>query len=98
MDLATEDVCDLQCNVGCKHGGKLCRRWVESFEARPDYVLALEDDNRHYREQAEKCWRLAWDCMSYICAMRDEKIISKAAFSKLKERADRLGVYEKERV
>lgn len=96
MDLATDDVCDLQCNVGCKHGGKLCRRLVDSFEARPDYVLALEDDNRHYCERAEECWRLAWDCMSYICTMRDEKVISREAFRRLKERADRLGIGERE--
>ena len=96
MDLATDEICDLQCNVGCKHGGKLCRRWVQSFEARPDYVQALEADNVRYREYAEKCWRLAWDAMSYIVTMRDEKVISKQAFTKLKERADRLGIFEKE--
>ena len=96
MDLATDEVCDLQCNVGCRHGGKLCRRWVPNFEARPEYVRALEDDNRRLEERARECWHLAWDCMSYICAMRDEKIISKAAFAKLRERADALGIYDKE--
>ena len=69
---------------------------MPSFEARPEYVTALEADNRHYREHAEACWRLAWDAMSYIATMRDEKIISKQAFAKLKERADRLGIFEKE--
>lgn len=69
---------------------------AELFEARPGYVLALEEDNRHYRERADECWRLAWDCMSYIVAMRDEKVISKAAFAKLRERADRLGIEDKE--
>ena len=96
MDLATDEVCDMQCSEGCKHGGKLCRRWVESFEARPDYVSALEADNRFYRERAEECWKLAWDCMSYIVTMRDEKVISRQAFKKLRERADRLGVLDKE--
>lgn len=96
MDLATDEVCDLQCSEGCRHGGKLCRRWVPNFEARPEYVQALEADNVRYRERAEECWRLAWDAMSYICTMRDEKVISKQAFTKLKERADRLGIFEKE--
>lgn len=96
MDLATDEICDMQCSDGCRHGGKLCRRWVQSFEARPDYVLALEEDNRHYIQRAEECWRLAWDCMSYIVTMRDEKVISKAAFAKLRERADKLGIEDKE--
>lgn len=96
MDLATDEVCDLQCSYGCRHGGKLCRRWVPNFEARPEYVRALEDDNRHYRQRAQECWELAWDCMSYIVAMKDEKLITKAAFAKLKERAQRLGVEDKE--
>ena len=96
MDLATDEVCDLQCSVGCKHGGKLCRRWVPNFEARPDYVLELEDDNKRLARRADACWTFAWDCMSYICAMRDEKLISREAFRKLKERAERLGIDEKE--
>ena len=96
MDLATDDVCDLQCNVGCRHGGKLCRRWVAEFEARPEHVRALEEDNRRLEERARECWRLAWDCMSYIVAMRDEKLITKAAFARLRERADALGIYDKE--
>lgn len=96
MNLATDEVCDLQCSDGCKHGGKLCRRWVPNFEARPDYVNALEESNRHYKARAEECWQLAWDCMSYIVTMRDEKVISKQAFAKLRERADALGIWDKE--
>jgi len=95
MDNALKEVCDFPCTE-CLHKGMLCRRWVEQFEARPDYVTALERDNARYQERAEACWKLAWDCMSYICTMRDEKVISKAAFQKLRERADSLGIYEKE--
>lgn len=54
MDLATDDVCDLQCSVGCKHGGKLCRRWVPQFEARPDHVLDVERENRRLAERADR--------------------------------------------
>lgn len=96
MDLATDEICDMQCSEGCRHGGKLCRRWVPAFEARPEHVLALEESNRHLRQRADDCWQLAWDAMSYICAMKDEKIISRSAFAKLRERADRLGITEKE--
>lgn len=98
MDLATDEVCDLQCSVGCKHGGKLCRRWVAAFEARPNYVTALEESNAHLKRRAEDCWKLAWDCMSYIVTMRDEKIISKKAFAKLRERADELGIYDEDAI
>ena len=69
---------------------------MQAFEARPDYVLSLEADVKRANDRAEACWELAWDCMSYICAMRDEKVISKAAFARLRERADRLGIHEKE--
>lgn len=96
MDLATDEICDLQCSDGCKHGGKLCRRWVPNFEARPEYVNMLEEDNRRSNERAKECWQLAWDCMSYIVEMKSKKLISKQAFARLKERADALEIYEKE--
>ena len=96
MDLATDYVCDMQCKDCTNKAAQLCRRWVPQFEAREPYVLELEEDNRRLRERADACWQLAWDCMSYIASMRDERLIGKKAFEKLRERADRLGVYEKE--
>ena len=96
MDLATDMICQRQCHLCTNGDALLCRRWVNQFEAWPDYVLELERDNSRLQERADGCWKLAWDCMSYICAMRDEKLISKAAFSKLKERAEKLGIGEKE--
>lgn len=96
MDLATDEICDKECKDCTNNDAQLCRRWVQQFQARPEYVLELEESCRHLKERADACWNLAWDCMSYICTMRDEKVISKSAFAKLKERADRLGIWEKE--
>lgn len=92
MDLAKDDVCDLQCNVGCKHGGKLCRRWVQQFEARPEYVLELERDNEHYMERAERCYALARDCMAWMGLLVSSRQMTKAKFAELSDRARRLAI------
>ena len=94
MDMALDEVCDKECHKCTNSDGQLCRRWVPEFKAsQGELVAELRKANEHYHKRIEEALFLVRDAMTYICILKQKKLISQEAFNRLSERSRRLAVF-----
>jgi hypothetical protein len=97
VDLALDEICDKECNKCTNKDAQLCRRWVPEFrQSQGELVAELREENKRWCERVDEGVKLVKDAMTYIIVLKQKKLISNEAFNRLRDRAERLGVYTKE--
>ena len=97
MDLALDNICDKECSKCTNADAQLCRRWVPEFrQSQGEIVAELREENKRLSGRVDDGVKLVRDAMTYIIVLKQKKLISKEAFDRLKDRAEKLAVFTKE--